>query len=43
MRVAPNEISISDPEAVSTIYGIKSKFTKVQHTADTIPYVNTKT
>lgn len=29
VRIAPNEVSVSDPEAVGIIYGIKSKFTKV--------------
>ena len=29
VRIAPNEVSISDPEAMRIIYGIKSKFTKV--------------
>lgn len=28
VRISPNEISVSDPSAVQTIYGIKSKFTK---------------
>ncbi|PIA92186.1 Benzoate 4-monooxygenase [Cercospora beticola] len=28
VRIAPNEVSVSDPEAVTLIYGIKSKFTK---------------
>ena len=28
VRIAPNEISVADPEAVKVIYGIKSGFTK---------------
>ncbi|KAM3417726.1 hypothetical protein BST61_g5959 [Cercospora zeina] len=28
VRIAPNEVSVNDPEAVQLIYGIKSKFTK---------------
>ena len=42
VRISPNEVSISDPSAVQTIYGIKSKFTKTvwysvwrNHTAKT--------
>lgn len=29
MRIAPNEYSIDDPEAVRTIYGLATNFTKV--------------
>lgn len=28
VRISPNEVSVADPLAVQTIYGIKSKFTK---------------
>jgi hypothetical protein len=30
VRVGPNKISISDPAAIPTIYGISSRFTKVE-------------
>lgn len=30
VRIAPNEVAISDPEAIKTIYGINSGFTKVR-------------
>jgi hypothetical protein len=29
VRIAPNELSISDPEAIKTIYGVNSGFIKV--------------
>lgn len=29
VRIAPNEVAISDPEAIKIIYGINSGFTKV--------------
>lgn len=29
MRIAPNELSISDPEAIKIIYGVNSGFIKV--------------
>ena len=29
MRIAPNEYSIDDPEAVKVIYGLGSQFIKV--------------
>jgi hypothetical protein len=30
VRIAPNEVSVSDPAAVKIIYNIKSGFTKVR-------------
>ncbi|KAH8591216.1 cytochrome P450 oxidoreductase [Bisporella sp. PMI_857] len=38
IRIAPNEVAISDPAALKTIYGIKSGYTKVRsfsHEVDT--------
>lgn len=29
LRIAPNVVSVSDPEAVKVVYGLKSGFTKV--------------
>lgn len=29
VRIGPNAVSVADPEAVKTIYGLKSGFTKV--------------
>lgn len=30
MRIAPDEVSIADPAAIKTIYGVNSGFTKVR-------------
>lgn len=37
MRIAPNEYSIDDPEAVKIIYGLGSQFIKVRR----VPYMQT--
>lgn len=39
VRTGPNHVSVSDPAAIPTIYGITSKFTKVR---DAPPHVSEK-